>query len=232
MNRSPSHPRAYLFDLDGTLVDTAPDIDAALNVALKAGGYQPVSETLTRHWVGFGSRRLLLQALAHQGAEQESQENIASLLEIFIDYYRHHIAANSAPYPGVIETLTQLQQLGCSLAVVTNKLSALTLPLLDALKLSGFFASIVCGDTCEHSKPAADPALHACAELRVPVQHSLFVGDSETDVLCARAAGCPVVCVREGYNHGTPAEELGADGVIDNFPELLQYLSEPAQPRS
>ncbi len=221
----PGRPRGFLFDLDGTLIDTAPDIDAALNAALSAGGYGPVSEDLTRHWVGFGSRILLIQALTYLGAEPRSRDesHLAVLLKVFIDHYRAHIADTSRPYPGVVKTLTQLRNRGCALAVVTNKLEALTHPLLDTLELSQYFDAIVGGDTCKNGKPAADPALFALKLMNVSVQQSLFVGDSETDVLCARAAGCAVVCVRDGYNHGTNPNELGADRVIEDFTELLEY---------
>jgi phosphoglycolate phosphatase len=97
----------------------------------------------------------------------------------------------------------------------------LTLPLLDALDLARHFDSIVCGDTAAQPKPAPDPALHACSALAVVPADALFVGDSQTDVDCARAAGCPVVCVADGYNHGVPAHQLGADAVIDSFQDLV-----------
>lgn len=227
--------RGYLFDLDGTLVDTAPDINAALNHALHRAGLEPVDEALTRHWVGHGAQVLIEQALQqHNGARRGRRRggtrgdpaggthaDPQSLLEAFIDHYRRHIADHSQVYPAVLESLQTLRQRGASLAVVTNKRTALTQPLLDTLAMTHLFDSIVCGDTAALPKPAADPALHACRELGLTPAEVLFVGDSETDVACARAAGCAVVCVRDGYNHGVPAEALGADGVIDSFRELL-----------
>jgi phosphoglycolate phosphatase len=211
--------RGYLFDLDGTLVDTAPDINAALNHALRAAGLEPVDETLTRHWVGHGAQVLIEQALRqHNGSRHGDPQ---ALLEAFIDYYRAHIADHSRVYPAVLESLQTLRQRGANLAVVTNKRTALTEPLLDTLAMTHLFDSIVCGDTTAQPKPAADPALHACGELGLTPAEVLFVGDSETDVACARAAGCAIVCVRDGYNHGVPADALGADRVIDSFQELL-----------
>jgi phosphoglycolate phosphatase len=208
----------YLFDLDGTLVDTAPDINAAMNAALRRAGFSPVSESLTRHWVGHGARVLMEQALDHQ---QQPHDALERLLGDFIAHYEAHIADHSRTYPGVREALEALRARGARLAVVTNKMTRLTLPLLDALELTPLFHSIVCGDTAAKPKPAADPALFACRALSLEIHDVLFVGDSETDVGCARAAGCDVVCVPDGYNHGVAPAALGADGIIDSFQDLV-----------
>ncbi len=215
-----SYP-GYLFDLDGTLVDTAPDINAALNHALRANGLPEVDEALTRHWVGQGARPLIQRALGHQDPETSSGERVEALFRTFIDYYSRHIADLGRPYPHVVATLTTLARRGARLAVVTNKLTRLSEPLLAALHLDGFFGAVVCGDTTAVPKPAPDPALHACTVLGLDPSEALFVGDSATDVGCARAAGCPVVVVRDGYNHGTPAQALGADAVIESFSDLV-----------
>lgn len=208
----------YLFDLDGTLIDTAPDINAALNHALTSHGASEVDEALTRHWVGHGSRALVTEAIATQNLANDLLEPLVSA---FLEYYEAHISEFSTPYPDVVESLDGLKSRGAQLAVVTNKLTRLSEPLLDALDLSRWFDLIVCGDTTAMPKPAADPALHACDVLGVPASEVLFVGDSDTDVNCARAAGCPVVVVRDGYNHGIPAAELGADAVIESFLDLV-----------
>jgi phosphoglycolate phosphatase len=215
--------RAYLFDLDGTLVDSAPDINGALNAALAAGGHPSVAEHLTRHWIGSGSRALIERALTHQQAGDciADAAHMQDLLAAFVAYYSAHIADKSRIYPDVVETLASLCAGGAQLAIVTNKLSGLSVQLLEALGLRDYFAAVVGGDTLSQRKPDAAPALHACAMLGRTPQESLFVGDSATDVDTARAAGCPVVCVRAGYNHGTPAELLGADAVIDSLIELL-----------
>ncbi len=222
MNRSLSAYDGYLFDLDGTLVDTAPDINAALNHALQRHGYTGVDEAITRHWIGHGARVLIRQALQNQQAAAATSDTITdALLTDFIRYYEEHIADNSKPYPGVIDALKQLRRRGAKLAVVTNKLTTLSEQVLDALELTRYFESIVCGDSTDNPKPAADPALLACRELSVPVTRVLFVGDSATDVDCARAAGCDVVCVPDGYNHGIAASELGADAVIESLQDLV-----------
>jgi 2-phosphoglycolate phosphatase len=209
---------AYLFDLDGTLVDTAPDINVALNVTLTQAGFQPVDESLTRHWVGHGVRVLLEQALDHQNADRALVE---PMREVFVQRYQRNLATLSRPYPHVVATLRALRGRGARLGVVTNKLTRFTLPLLDALDLARWLDCVVCGDTAAYPKPAADPALHAGRLLGVAMRDTLFVGDSGTDIACARAAGCAVVCVADGYNHGIDPEALGADRVIASFRELI-----------
>ena len=211
---------AYLFDLDGTLVDTAPDIMAGLNVALVEHGYPAVDEALTRHWVGHGIARLIEQALAWHGEPQPAPARYESMLRRFRERYRSHIADLGGPYPGAREALRQLHG-RAKLGVVTNKPEFLTTPLLDALGLAQHFGVVVSGDTLATPKPAPDPALHACAILGVAPARTLFVGDSTTDVECARAAGCPVYCVRGGYSHGVAPEDLGADRVIDSLIALI-----------
>ena len=205
---------AYLFDLDGTLVDTAPDLMAGLNVCLSEHGYAAVDEALTRRWVGHGAAKMIEQALVHQHSDAPPAHLAKSMLERFLDYYVAHIADESTPYPGVCETLTSLGPRS-RLGVVTNKATRLTTALLDALDLSRHFGVVVCGDTLGVPKPAADPALHACGALGADPARTLFVGDSVTDVQCARAAGCDVVCVRYGYTGGMAPEDLGADRLID-----------------
>ena len=213
---------AYLFDLDGTLVDTAPDINSALNACLAAHGYPAVDEALTRHWVGHGSRVLIEQALAHHGfAERRTAAHLDAMQRVFIGHYNNHIADGSRPYPGVTDALDGLAGRGAKLGVVTNKFEGLARGVLEALALHAYFGVVLGGDSLWNNKPSAVPAVHACATLGVGLNLTLFVGDSTTDVECARAAGCAIVCVRDGYNHGTPADALGADGVIDSMTELL-----------
>ena len=211
---------AYLFDLDGTLVDTAPDLMAGLNVCLVEHGYAAVDETLTRRWVGHGAAKMIEQALAHQGSDGPPAQLTRSMLDRFLDYYAAHIADASAPYPGVREALTSLGR-RAGLGVVTNKASSSTSALLDALDLARWFRIVVCGDTLGVPKPAADPVLLACSTLGTDPARTLFVGDSITDVQCARAAGCDVVCVRYGYSGGIAPEDLGADRLIDSLTCLI-----------
>ena len=155
---------AYLFDLDGTLVDTAPDLMAGLNVCLVEHGYTAVDEELTRRWVGHGAAKMIEQALVFQGGEGPPAYLAKSMLDQFLDHYVAHIADESTLYPGVREALTSLGP-RTRLGVVTNKVTRLTTALLDALDLTRCFEVVVCGDTLGVYKPAADPALYACAAL-------------------------------------------------------------------
>lgn len=210
---------AYLFDLDGTLVDTAPDLSRALNHTLTAAGLRRVDESLTRHWVGHGVRAMLEAAFRHLGrcASAEALDRHQATL---LDHYAAHIADYSLPYPTVVETLQILAE-RVPLAVVTNKPTDLGNDLLAALDLARFFQIVVGRGSTERFKPDPAPALYACQHLGKAPAEALFVGDSETDVLCARAAGCPVVLYRYGYNHGRDPDDLGAEGVIDSFDALV-----------
>lgn len=209
---------AYLFDLDGTLIDSAPDIHAALNHTLEHNNLPAVALTLTRDFVGMGSRALITRALEHHGVADTDPE---PLLQRFLDYYEANIAVHSTPFPGTVETLSALKARGAALAVVTNKYVGLSEPVLKDLKLRDFFDCVVGSETTPNPKPAPDPALHACKALNIAPEQALFVGDASPDVGCARAAGCPVVVRRDGYNNGIPASELGADTVIESITELI-----------
>lgn len=212
---------AYLFDLDGTLIDTAPDLMHALNETLVHAGYEKVGIELTRLWVGHGAKVMIGQAVKHQGGGELNAAQLEELFGYFLERYSEHIADESLPYPGVVESLDALAARTHKLGVVTNKMQGLSMQLLRELDLYRFFNIVVGGDTLQVRKPEPQPILYACNELVSTPTDTLFVGDSSTDVKAARAAGCPVICMRDGYNHNTPADELGADHVIDSFCQLL-----------
>ena len=216
---------AYLFDLDGTLVDSAPDIHAALNHALVDTQLPEVELSLTRDFVGMGSKALIRRALEHHQTNgiETKNANPGLMLDRFLQFYQSNLAVHSTVFPGTCETLEALKQRGAQLAVVTNKYIGLSQSVLEALELKHFFSCVVGSETTANPKPAPDPALYACNELGVAPNNALFIGDASPDVGCAKAAGCPVVVLRDGYNNGIPASELGADGVIDNLTQLLSY---------
>ncbi len=213
--------QAYLFDLDGTLVDSAPDLHATLNVILEEEGLAPVTLDAVRAFIGEGARRLLERSLEAQG-EPAEPARLDRLLKRYLAYYGSHIADHSQVYPGVRETLVTLQAAGAGLAVVTNKFEHLARQVLEALELSAFFPVVLGGDSLPERKPSAAPLLEACVRLAAAPEATLMVGDSRTDIAAARAAKISVLCVPYGYNHGEPIEAAGADGIIPDLSALLE----------
>lgn len=207
------------FDLDGTLVDTAPDLTAALNYALGTFGRAAVSEESVRHMVGHGVRALLQKGLSATGAM--TPELVEQGFPIFIDYYSAHIADHSRPFPGLEAALDRLAAMDVKLAVCTNKLEGLARELIDALGWQGRFAAIVGGDTLPVRKP--DPAPLFAAIAQAGGGRAAFIGDSITDTDTAIAAKIPCVAVSFGFSD-RPPEQLGADALIDHFDELIPAL--------
>ena len=212
---------AFLFDLDGTLVDTAPDLHNALNFALETVKLGPVDITLTRHWVGHGAKKMISSALEQHNQRSPTDALVDKLYLDFLAYYRRHIAKFSKPFSGVRLTIQHLALKRYKLGVVTNKRYDLSRSLLAELKLLGYFGVVVGGDTLSVAKPNPEPLLHACNVLDIPPAKAIFVGDSNTDVSCARAAGCPIVLVPYGYNQGISINTLGADRTIETLVDLI-----------
>ena len=208
----------YGFDLDGTLIDTAPDLHRALNHALAQHGHQPVEEAHTRQFIGHGALVMIERALEHH---EDASADLDALLDCFLDYYSRNIAAHSRPYPGVEAALEQLAGRGAALALITNKRKAFADQLVQEMGWAGRFEVVIGGDTAAQPKPAADPLLLACEQLELEPENFLYVGDSKTDAGAAKAAGCPLVLVADGYNEGLDPTSLGADAVIDHFMELV-----------
>lgn len=213
--------RTVVFDLDGTLADTAPDLTAALNHALGTLGRPAIPAQDVRHMVGHGARALLRKGLAATGTC--SDELIERGFPIFIDYYEAHIADHSRPFEGVERTLVALEAAGVTIAVCTNKLEGLTHRFLAAMGWEGRFAAIVGGDTLPVRKPDPAPLLEAIARAGGH-QPAAFVGDSITDTDTARAARLPCVALSFGFSD-RPASELGADRLIDHWDELIPALA-------
>lgn len=210
------------FDLDGTLVDTAPDLFAVLNRLLDEHGLPAVPLSAARHLVGHGARAMLVHGFAEAGAPWEEAQG-DRLFDRFIDLYLARIAEESRPYPNVVETLDRLSGEGARLCVCTNKRTDLAVALLDALGLSGRFAAISGPDVVSRRKPHAEHIRETVARIGGDVSRTVMVGDSATDVGAARAAGAPCVVVGFGYTEIPPAD-LGADALIDDFAELPQAV--------
>jgi phosphoglycolate phosphatase len=217
---------AVLFDLDGTLLDTAADIALALNRAMIEHGCRALAEDEVRRMIGRGSPILIERALASQGCTMDAAVQ-AALLERFFHYYGELEASNedrAQPYTGVVESLQAVHEAGLRTAVVTNKHHRFAASLLERLGLAQWVDFVVGGDTCARRKPDPQPLLFACESLRAPASETLMVGDSVNDVLAARAAGIAVVCVSYGYNEGRAAQTLDCDLLLDSLTELPPLL--------
>ena len=219
----PDTPLAIVFDLDGTLVDTAPDLLAALNVVLTAEGHQAVVPADLRHLVGHGARAMFEHALRRTGAPV-SAPRLTALTEQFLAFYRANIARGSRPFPGVPETLDRLAGQGAGLGICTNKAQDLTELLLNELKLTRHFPAVFGGGRTPYSKPDPRHLLEVVTALKGRPSRAVLVGDSAIDVAAARAAEIPVIAMSYGYTP-VPVHELGADAVADNFAELPEIIS-------
>ncbi len=210
-----SHP-ALIFDLDGTLVDTAPDLLGATNAVLRSQGRRTVDPATLRHMVGFGARSLIEQALAATGEPVEGS-SLPGLVDVFLEHYRAHIADESVAFPRVEETLATLLRDGHKLGVLTNKPQAMAELLLSALKLDRFFPVIYGAGRMSYVKPDARIFHDVVRELGG--EPGVMIGDSVTDVATARAAKAPVILVSYGYTP-VPAHTLGGDAVTDDFAQI------------
>ena len=207
-----------VFDLDGTLVDSAPDLVATLNIVFARIGLPPVAYDAARNMVGGGARAMIVRGLKAEGRTLDVAE-VDRLVSDFIDHYSVHIADRSRPFPGLEATLDALAARGCRFAVCTNKLEWLAVRLLDALALSERFAAICGGDTFGLQKPDPELLRRTIARAGGDADWAVMVGDSITDIATARGAGVPVVAVDYGYSQ-TPVTELGADRVISALSAL------------
>lgn len=208
---------AAIIDLDGTLVDTLGDFEVALNQVLADLTLPGITRQAIERMVGKGSEHLIHSMLAHVGAPDSLFDRA------WASYQRHYLAINGQHadvYPGVAQGLQALQRRGLKLACLTNKPTAFVGPLLAAKGLAGYFEVVRGGDAFERKKPDPLPLLKTCEALGTAPARTLMVGDSSNDARAARAAGCPVVLVTYGYNHGEPVRAVDADGFVDSLAEI------------
>lgn len=208
-----------VFDLDGTFIDTAPDLVEAVNVALAAEGHPPVPIEALRHMVGRGARAMIAEALEATG-RAVSETRLDELREIFLVHYEAHIADLSRPFPGLLPALDRLEVAGAAFAVCTNKREHMSRRLLEALGLMNRFAALIGYDTLKTRKPDPEPVREAVARSGRPLARAVMVGDSSFDVRAAHGAGIPCVVVRFGYSDMDP-DAMGADAVIGHYDELV-----------
>ncbi len=214
--------RAVIFDLDGTLVDTAPDLMRATNHVLNGMGRRALAMEEVRAFVGHGARALLTRGLAATGGMPDAYD-VEADYRLFVAFYAANIAHGSAPFPGLVRLLERLKDEGFGLGVCTNKLEGLSVQLLDALDLAKYFGSVVGPDTLGIAKPDPKPFYEAVNRLNLDSPRALMVGDSETDILTARNAGVPVIAVPFGYTP-RPVVEFGPDRMISHFDEAYEAI--------
>jgi len=228
MQQSLRKPILALIDLDGTLVDSVPDLALCVDQMMERLGREPRGETMVRTWIGNGVPVLVRRALVGAVDGEADAADYEQALKIFLELYEKNVCVDSRPYDGVIEGLELLQQAGCRLGCVTNKAARFTEPLLDKLGLSRYFEIIVSGDTLDKKKPDPAPLLYAAEQLGIRPEDSLMVGDSMHDVDAGRAANFQVACVSYGYNHGHDIRASNPDAVVDSLTELLSLFAVPA----
>lgn len=216
--------RAVLLDLDGTLLDTAPDLATSANAMLAALGRPPLPEAQVIDFIGQGVATLVRRVLAATGGES-AQATYAHALELFESAYLAHVADRSRPYPGVVSGLERLRAAGIPLGCITNKASRFTLPLLARTGLRPFFGAVVSGDEVARKKPEPDALIAAARTLGVEPAQAWVIGDSANDVKAARAAGCPVAVVPYGYREGLALEALEADAVVESVEAAAGWIT-------
>lgn len=216
--------RMILIDVDGTLVDSVPDLAFCVDETMKRIGRAPWGETPVRDWVGNGVERLVKRALIGRLDGEPDAATFDKALPIFMEIYAQNISKRSLLYPGVLRGLDELQAMGYTLGCVTNKAARFTEPLLRDLGVMEYFKIVVSGDTTPKKKPDPLPLLYAAERLGVVPAESLMIGDSVNDVTAARQAGFQVVCVPYGYNHGQDIREAAPDAVIADLSELPALL--------
>ena len=223
----PTNPfQALIFDLDGTLIDSAPDVCASINRVLVGMGRRELTLEETKDMVGWGGRVLAEKALAKTG-EPGNEDDVDRALKGFMDTYAKHPADHSVVFPGVIVALDAFKAAGIRLGICTNKPTATTPPVLEALGLNQYFDVVSCGDAVPHRKPDGRHVLQVVEGLGATSETTAMVGDSERDITGAINAGVRSIAVTFGYAH-VPCDELGADALIDHFNDLPQALSDIA----
>ena len=215
---------AVMLDLDGTLLDTVPDLAAAAERMLTALGLPVRTQEEIRSFVGKGIPNLVQRCLQASAGAEKAPALQAEALALYHDFYSEESGRRTAVYPGVIEGLEQVRAMCLRLACVTNKAERFTLPLLEQKGLASWFELVVSGDTLARKKPDPMQLAHICAAFALPPARVLLIGDSANDALAARAAGCPVLCVSYGYSEGGDVHDLDCDAIVGSLSEAANLL--------
>jgi phosphoglycolate phosphatase len=217
-------PELIVFDLDGTLVDSAPDLAYSIDAMLESLELPPRGLVQVQSYVGNGVERLVKRALTGDMWGEPESSIFEEAFARFLKFYGESNGLHTRVYPGVTEALRRLRGAGMALCVLTNKKRCFTGPLLKAKELDGFFEFWVCGDDLERQKPDPAPLLHAMSRCGISAAATLMVGDSATDVATARAAGVRILAVSYGYNHGRDIREAKPDGIVDSLLQICTIL--------
>ena len=215
--------KLFIFDLDGTLVDTAPDFKNSLNYMLSEMGENPVELSDIRNWVGYGARELIKRTVVSKKIEH-NEKKINEMLRIFLLHYTHNIDDDSVLYNNVENFLRHLKKNNVKTSVCTNKMESLSIMLLEKLKVLDLFDYLVGGDTFRKCKPDPLPLINICEKLNINTNDAIMIGDSITDLKAGHAANMPVVLVDYGYTDDTSIYEH-ADLVINDFNQMKSLLN-------
>lgn len=217
-------PELIMIDVDGTLVDSVPDLSWCLDETLKQIGLPARGEASARNWVGNGVIRIVERGIANDLDAPHDPEIFEKAMPIFRELYAKNTSVRSVLYPGVREGMDYLQTLGIKIGCITNKDAEFTHPILKDLGLWDDFEIVISGDTLPKKKPDPLPLLHGAKELGTDPKKSLMLGDSTSDVKAARAAEFAIICMSYGYNHGVDINDSNPDAVIDSFVELKEMI--------
>ncbi|MCG7601989.1 phosphoglycolate phosphatase [Halomonas sp. McH1-25] len=213
--------RLVTFDLDGTLIDSVPDLAVAVDAVLAEHGHPAAGEERVAGWVGNGSRTLVERALRHASGQEPDTRMLDRAHDAFLYHYGRAPSERTRLFPGVREALAALHDRGLTLAIITNKPHAFIAPILEALELDGYFDYAVGGDSLAQKKPDPAPLLHVAERFSIPPQACLMVGDSRHDVEAGRRAGFRTLAVPYGYNHGEPVAASRPDFLVESLAELV-----------
>ena len=218
------NPKLIMIDVDGTLVDSVPDLAYCVDQMMIELGMKERGEKKVRHWVGNGIPKLVERALTDDLEASPTKEVFDVAYPIFLGLYADNTAARSCLYDGVKEGLDYLKSKDYQLGCVTNKAEQFTHPLLKTLGIFDDFKIVISGDTLAKKKPDPLPLVHAASYFNISPQECLMLGDSVSDVKAARAAGFSIICMSYGYNHGNDIADESPDLVIDSMSQLREYL--------
>ncbi|MEO6147437.1 MAG: phosphoglycolate phosphatase [Sulfuriferula sp.] len=217
--------KAVVIDLDGTLLDTAPDLAHAAELMMAELNMPPVPLATIKTYIGNGVSRLVKRVLTGSMDAEPDAALFDRAYPIYQKHYGAHVSLHSRPFPGVVEGLQALRAMGVHVACITNKAEVFTIPLLRDTGLLDYFELVLSGDTLPKRKPDPMPLLHACKHFGIEPGELLLIGDSLNDTQAARAAGSSVFCVPYGYNRGRPVAELDQDAIVPSLLEAAKLIT-------